>query len=761
MRKLINLAFALMLCIGAKAQFSSAPAFPGAEGYGRYTVGGRGGTVYHVTNLNDKGEGSLRAAIEASGSRIVVFDVSGTIDLASKLTISNGYISILGQTAPGQGICLKGYPVYIDASNVIMRFIRCRMGDINKAEDDALGGLRKQNIIIDHCTMSWSTDECGSFYGNQNFTLQWCFLTESLCNSVHDKGSHGYGGIWGGHKASFHHNLLAHHVSRNARLDHDYVNKMYGPIDYVNNVIYNWRDNVAYGGESKGKGGENYRKINFVGNYYKPGPATKSGWGHIMNLTNKCSNCNSSAPLDVEPAHLYLTGNILEGNSSVNSNNWNGVKADVSCTVTDYKSDTKFTDADFNYNTISIQSASDAYSKVVASAGASYSRDDIDKRIAREVTNGTYTYNGSNTYDSKGQKITTTYGIIDTQEDVNGWCALAGGTKPADTDKDGMPDEWEEINGLNPNDASDGKTTTIDKKGYYTNVEVYCNSLVEDIVKAERAGATETFEEYYPAAKYYKEITIETPVASGTITYPFSQDVASKSGIADYAGQPSADIANYIDEASTDCGEILGWAKKTFTDKDGIVLAELTNGKAAAGEDPAVVADGTDNSAISFNIVPADGDVSYSVRITGVDFYAAKNGTGAEASLSATINDNTTIVSGQDLPRANSSTDGSKSAFHCSKSDIASELGGLAKIIYKGGAGGKQFGISDVKFNVNVVTVKKERIIIDPTGISEIVAEESPKSQGYNSYYYNLQGQRVSPSTKGIVIYQGKKYFNP
>lgn len=751
MRTLINLAFALMLSIGAKAQFSSAPAFPGAEGYGRYTAGGRGGKVYHVTNLNDSGDGSLRAAVKASGARVVVFDVSGTIDLSSELKIENDNISILGQTAPGQGICIKGYPVTVSANNVIIRFIRCRMGDTYAQEDDAIGGRNRSNIIIDHCSFSWSTDECASFYGNTNFTMQWCYITESLNNSVHDKGKHGYGGIWGGARASFHHNLLAHHKSRNARLDHDYVSKMYGPIDYVNNVVYNWSGNVAYGGESKGKGGENFRKINFVGNYYKPGPATPDGWGYIMNLTNRCSNCNSENKDDIEPAHLYLTGNVLEGNTTVTNNNWSGIKPDVSCTVTDYKSDSKFTDDEekFNYNTISIQNAADAYKSVVAYAGASYSRDAIDNRITREVTNGTYTYNGSNgSYN----------GIIDSQSDVGGWCSLAGGTKPVDTDKDGMPDEWEEINGLNPNDDSDGKAKTLDSKGYYTNLEVYCNSLVEDIIKAERADATETYEEYYPTAKYYKTITEETLVASGDIIYAITGNVSDAGSISEYSGQVSASLAEYIDEASADGGDILGWAGKVFTDADNVTLTEFTNGNAES----AVVADGTDDSAVTFNLVATEGDEGYKLRITGVDFYAAKNGTDTEATVTATIDGSTYVATSVALPRASSSKDGQKSAYHCNQTSLSPDPGNntTLTIAYNGGAAGKSLGLSDVKLSVNVIKVSTQRIIVDPTGIDEVLASSKAGKGNKSTLYYNLQGQRVQPGAKGIVIHDGKKFLN-
>ena len=211
------------------------PAFPTAEGYGKYTVGGRGGAVIEGTNLNDSGPGSLRAAIEAEGPRTVVFRVSGTIDLQKALTIKNPHITIAGQTAPGDGICLKRYPLNIGADEVVIRYIRVRLGDESGGETDAIGGRYHKNIILDHVSASWSVDECVSIYHCDSVTIQWCMITESLFDSHHVKGSHGFGGIWGSNHSTYHHNLIAHHSSRNPRWASGAGNN-----DYRNNVLYNW-----------------------------------------------------------------------------------------------------------------------------------------------------------------------------------------------------------------------------------------------------------------------------------------------------------------------------------------------------------------------------------------------------------------------------------------------------------------------------------------------------------------------------------------
>ena len=424
---------------------TKALAFPGAEGFGRYTTGGRGGRVLCVTNLNDEGEGSLRAALQKKGPRIIVFKVSGTIYLTRALDINKGDVTIAGQTAPGEGITIAGYPVKIKSNNVIIRYMRFRLGDFNKVEDDAIncvcghsGKPAFENIILDHCTMSWSTDECATFYGNHNFTMQWCLISESLRKSVHVKGQHGYGGIWGGDGASFHHNLLAHHDSRNPRFCHPGITEVAGVIDFRNNVIYNWGGNSSYGGDT--------RTINMINNYYKPGPAT---------MKNRSRIFQPYAPY----GKFYVDGNYVEGQEKVTADNWKGVEPKTEVDKSELK-----VNAPFEFESVSTQSATKAYQLVLAGAGASLVRDAIDRRIVKEVTDGTYTY---------GNK-----GLIDSQKQVGGFLKVPSQTSvELDSDNDGMPDLWEVDHDLDPNDPSDAAIYKLDKQN--TNIEVYINSLVE------------------------------------------------------------------------------------------------------------------------------------------------------------------------------------------------------------------------------------------------------------------------------------------
>ncbi|MGD9931690.1 MAG: polysaccharide lyase family 1 protein [Mangrovibacterium sp.] len=428
-------------------------AFPGAEGAGKFTTGGRGGKVIEVTNLYDSGEGSLREALQHKGPRTVIFRVSGTINLKSELDINEGNLTIAGQTAPGDGICVKGYPTIIRADNVIIRFVRFRLGDINQVQGDAMSCRNQRNILIDHCSFSWATDECASLYELHQSTIQWCLVAESLNSSVHEKGDHGYGGIWGGDTVSFHHNLFAHNTSRNPRFNGARYDVPWNDlVDYRNNVIYNWGINSVYAGE-KGQ-------HNLVANYYKPGPATSK------KVRNRVFNVFRSA--ERYPfGQFYIAENYMEGNETVSRDNWNGgVDLDEGAVLKKVKSAEPFF-----FVPIPKQTAHEAYKAVLKSVGASVKRDAVDARIIADVKNGTGTCMG---------KISQKPGIIDTQEDVGGWPELKSLPAPKDTDHDGMPDAWEEKHALDPKNAAEGNQYTL--KEAYTNLEVYLNELVSYLI---------------------------------------------------------------------------------------------------------------------------------------------------------------------------------------------------------------------------------------------------------------------------------------
>ncbi len=457
------------------AQTNQLPAFPGAEGFGKYTEGGRGGRVIYVTTLEDNNNvGSLRYAVNQTGARIILFKVSGTIQLKSNLNITNGNVTIAGQTAPGDGITLRDYTVYIGADNVIIRFMRFRMGDVTVQENDAIWGREQKNIIIDHCSMSWSTDECASFYDNENFTLQWCLLAESLRNSVHDKGKHGYGGIWGGVKASFHHNLLAHHDSRNPRFcGSRYSNNPDDElVDFRNNVIYNWGANTAYAAE-----GGHY---NLVNNYYKAGPASSNRTRIIQPYADDGSNKQPKGTYGI----LYVDGNYVTESSTVTNDNWQGVHMHSS--FTSYapgvvKSDIK-SETEFESGGVTTHTAEEAYKKVIVYAGASLAQDSVDIRIQEETASGTVTFTDGGNGSSNG--------LIDTQDAVGGWPDLKTEQAPTDADNDGMADDWETANNLDTYSPDDAQLKSVD--GEYPNIEVYINSLVTDIVSAQNQGGTPT-----------------------------------------------------------------------------------------------------------------------------------------------------------------------------------------------------------------------------------------------------------------------------
>lgn len=473
MKKILTVSVGCIMLIaaGCKAQKNAmmppppeaAIAFPGAEGFGKYTTGGRGGKIYIVSNLNDDGKGSLREAAEANGKRIIVFAVSGTIHLNSKLSIKSN-ATLAGQTAPGDGICIADHPVSINGDNIIIRYMRFRMGDRyqNKGmvdgsgHDDALGGNRHTNIIVDHCSISWSTDECFSIYGGDSTTLQWNIISEPLNYSYHfEKGDkdwerHGYGGIWGGSHLSAHHNLFAHCNSRNPRFNGTRLGATKEFADFRNNVIYNWGGNNVYGGEA----GE----YNIVNNYYKYGPSTSK------NVKYRIVNPSST---DAVPfGQWYVKGNYVDEAPEISANNWLGVH--MGNNGTDADKIKAIIDKPFPAITLPERSAQQAYDDVMQYAGASFRRDTLDKRIINNVKNRT----GSLIDVQGGYPHGTAYELT-----VNAWPALQQLPALTDTDQDGMPDEWEKKNGLNPADASDASKQSLHK--IYTNIEVYINSLLK------------------------------------------------------------------------------------------------------------------------------------------------------------------------------------------------------------------------------------------------------------------------------------------
>lgn len=534
-RQILFLAAAALGVTAAFAQ-NDAPAFPGAEGHGRYVTGGRGGEIRHVTNLNDSGAGSLRSAVSGSAKKIVVFDVSGVIALKSDLKIGAN-TTIAGQTAPYPGITLRYRTVRPDADNVIVRFIRVRRGQEKDVNDgaDAIWTRENNGMIFDHCSFSWSIDEVASFYDNNNFTMQWCTVAESLNNAGHDKGAHGYGGIWGGKLASFHHNMIAHVTNRVPRFngaryewtgyknnalydEYQWANPVQAEnVDFRNCLMYNWgNSNGCYGGPGGGQ-------INIVNNYYKGGPATPDSKAQRVTEISVASESNSEGHPNTYgmTSRYYINGNTTETHSGKVTENrdWAGVTYDSGIFTIDGErwsldKNNMYGDAvEHKANSngdmcvrikldeptlqgeVTTHSASTAFEKIMEYCGASLNRDDVDARYMEEARTGTATYKGS---------VTNEEGLIDIVADVNGYTEenFPSEKRPDgfDTDKDGMPDEWETANGLNPNDPNDANLYTLDtEKGWYTNVEVYINSLVEPIIKAQNADAIEAVDEYYPS----------------------------------------------------------------------------------------------------------------------------------------------------------------------------------------------------------------------------------------------------------------------
>jgi len=726
--KLILLAAAWVMAVATMAE-EKLPAFPGAEGFGKYTTGGRGGKVYHVTNLNDSGTGSLRWANSQPGPRTIVFDVSGTIFLKSALKIANN-TTLAGQTAPGDGICVADYPLTL-GSNVICRYMRFRLGNREVAhhEGDGLGSMDENNIIVDHCSVSWSIDECLSVYGGRNLTVQWSITAQSLVNSGHSKGSHGYGGNWGGAGASFHHNLIAHHTSRTPRLGPRQGTQTDERMDMRNNVIYNWGGNGCYGGEGM--------KVNIVNNYYKPGPATLNRSTTIqqriagigIRTTSYCKNddgtWNGWYPMWHVWGKYYVVGNKNSRHSNVTNDNWtygmynqitNG--SGVDNTYTQATKDTMRIDEPIRFVAVTTHTADKAYEQVLQYVGASLHRDALDEIIVSDVDKGTATFTGSG----------NDQGFINSQEDVKSkiptlWPELKQETAKADTDGDGMPDEWETANGLNPNDATDGNLT--DDIGY-TNLENYMNSLVADITASQNEGGElqgYIEEVYKPGDNNEPGLTT---AATGTVNWKYDTGTANQ----------TATIDNAVSGMIAECAVALG-SNISFGGTQSI-----TNGSKLTKLQSAVKNESTANDAnsVAFSITMAD---CYYFRPTKVAFNVCKCGTdGGRLDIYwRNGNGKKEVELGLSPERNNNFT-----AFAKDVNDVASASGTSSLVLHILSLGtGKALAVGNVSISGELKTVS--------TGIGEVT------NMTLGGKVYNLQGVEVSRPQRGIYITGGRKYI--
>lgn len=764
MRKL----FSIICTLLATAAMAQAPAFPGAEGHGRYVTGGRGGEVRHVTNLNDSGTGSFRAAVTGAAKKIIVFDVSGIIQLGSDLKIGDN-TTIAGQTAPKGGITLRYYTVSPGKNNII-RFIRFRRGEEKDCNDgaDAIWQRDVKDLILDHCSFSWSIDEIASFYDNNNFTMQWCALGEALANPGHSKGEHSYGGIWGGKLASFHHNFIAHVQNRAPRFcgaryasqNYDktkYSNPIQAEIvDFRNCVMYNWGSgNGCYGGTGGGQ-------INIVNNYYKAGPATVNRTRTTQISVATSSNASDS-PYMGYCSRYYINGNYVTaaGDNAANYD-WKGVSFDKGTSEINgerycpdpnhyYGDNVVYTKNTDNVDCVKIKmdsptatgevtthSAEMAYEKVLSYVGASLYRDDVDKRYANEARNGTTTYTGS-AEETGGKTITHHPGIIDFVKD-QGEYSIASQKRLSsfDTDQDGIPDDWEEANGLNPNDATDAKLFTLDDatkdgKGWYNNLEVYLNSLVEDIMKAGNADALTAVDEYYPAFTKPAEEPSTDP--EGDITWDFDEGNEEKKS------EISTFIEDGIASTSVTLGSDLAYnGKETSLNETKIQDCAMASTAASP------------NNTITFKVNIVDG---YQFLATNFSVTATRLGTDAgNLDISWQDQKTTKIYTGVKPNRENSTQ--KYSTYSSSVEDYAEATEGSCSLIinmygvttgYKKDSNGqptseinyKAYGFRDILISGKLIA---------PTGIAVPVT----LSPALTTEYFTLGGQRVNGATKGVVI---------
>jgi hypothetical protein len=422
-------------CLGAQVCAAELPAFPGAEGFGSSTPGGRGGKVLFVTNLADSGPGSLRAACEADCPRIVVFRVGGLVRLEKAIVVRSPFLTLAGQSAPGDGICLRDYPFQVATHDVVVRYLRSRLGDaVGRPEDsiDLLNG--SSNVVLDHCSATWSIDECLSLSGKvSNATVQWCLIAEPLDRSKHPKGAHGYGSLMRANgPVSLHHNLWAHARSRNPRFGGDYDRPPFPSFDFRNNVVYDFGHTCS--GITQGT-----FPVNYVGNTLLPGPSSTAHTAITIG-----------GPSDLT---FYLQGNTLDGKDLASSDTgrvFSRMEIDGARQV-------RIVEAPFPAPPVRTLAAGEACEAVLKGVGASLPvRDAVDSRIVDEVRS------------RKGS-------IINSQAQVGGWPEYRSAEPARDSDGDGMPDAWESAHGLNPGDPGDAG---LDRNGDgYTNVEEYLNSL--------------------------------------------------------------------------------------------------------------------------------------------------------------------------------------------------------------------------------------------------------------------------------------------
>lgn len=732
MKKIVMMVALLAVTLTAAAQEEKQIAFPGAEGFGRYVTGGRGGSVYHVNNLNDSGNGSLRWALSQKGNKTIVFDVSGTIHLQSALTIPSN-TTIAGQTAPGDGICVADYPCSIKGNNVIVRYMRFRLGNKNVTLDgadgwDGFGGFDQKDWMIDHCSVSWSIDECLSVLGNQNTTVQWCLVAQSLVNSGHSKGAHGYGGNWGGSGASFHHNLIVHHTSRTPRLGPRPTTQLDERMDMRNNVIYNYGSNGCYGGEGM--------KVNIVNNYYKPGPGSPTGdkGKRIAGIGIRTNSYIETYPAYAPALHLwgkyYVTGNVNSKYSDVTNDNWTyGIYNQIDASSCDgtytaaTKDSIKITEPiDFVLTTT--HTAQQAYEKVLDYVGASLHRDSFDELMVSDTRNNTATYTG------KG----LSKGFINSQDDNkpsdagddwSAWPTLNSTTALIDTDGDGMPDDWEDAHGLDKNDKSDGNLTGEDG---FTNLENYLNSLVADITtlqyaEGEQMGYIETKQTGGDADE-----TDKVTVATGNVCWPFStggegQSAAYDDNLRPFLGTDHVTVGSTLSYAGT----------QKLSDGTTVTRFQPSVSKEAAANE---------NNAVTFTFDIAE---NYYFRPTKIELKAVRCGTDGGA-VDVSWKNALGITTLETLLTPERSSNFTLCSYSDQLKEVASAAGSCSLIvnIYKL-ADNKQVGIGGIVINGEI----KQDAASGIEHVETVTLGDSP--------LYNLQGARVTNPQRGIYIRSGKK----